>query len=141
MVTRYVTYLDLFQFVNSFLSLFYIAFYEGDMSKLREQLAALLITRQIIGNIFEALLPLISHLLKNYRKICTINTANVPEVSQAEIEATLERYDSTFDDHLEMFIQFGYVTLFSQVFPLAALCALLNNIVEVSDPPADYATA
>ena len=30
-----------------------------------------------------------------------------------------------------MFIQFGYVTLFSSAFPLAAMCAFLNNLVEI----------
>lgn len=39
--------------------------------------------------------------------------------------------EDTFEDYLEMFIQFGYVVLFSSAFPLAALCALLNNIIEI----------
>ena len=30
-----------------------------------------------------------------------------------------------------MCMQFGYVTLFSSAFPLAALCALLNNVIEI----------
>lgn len=30
-----------------------------------------------------------------------------------------------------MFIQFGYVVLFSSAFPLAAMCALINNIIEI----------
>ena len=30
-----------------------------------------------------------------------------------------------------MFIQFGYVTLFSSAYPLAGLCALLNNLIEI----------
>jgi anoctamin-8 len=30
-----------------------------------------------------------------------------------------------------MFIQFGYVTLFSSAYPLAALWALLNNLLEI----------
>lgn len=30
-----------------------------------------------------------------------------------------------------MFIQFGYVVLFSSAFPLAAMCALVNNIIEI----------
>lgn len=47
----------LFQFVNSFLSLFYIAFYLRDQEKLKEQLAGLLISRQIIGNLRESVFP------------------------------------------------------------------------------------
>ena len=30
-----------------------------------------------------------------------------------------------------MFIQFGYVTLFSSAFPLAAACAFVNNVIEI----------
>lgn len=30
-----------------------------------------------------------------------------------------------------MFIQFGYVTLFSSAYPLAGMCALLNNLIEI----------
>ena len=40
------------------------------------------------------------------------------------------QYEGTFEDYLEMFIQFGYVTLFSSAYPLDALCALLNNVME-----------
>ena len=45
--------------------------------------------------------------------------------------ATILQYEGTFDDYLEMFIQFGYVILFSAAYPLAGLCALLNNIIEI----------
>jgi len=41
------------------------------------------------------------------------------------------QYDGTFADHLEMFIQLGYVVLFSSAFPMAALCALINNLIEI----------
>nr|XP_021153509.1 anoctamin-10 isoform X2 [Columba livia] len=37
----------------------------------------------------------------------------------------------TFDDYLELFLQFGYVSLFSCVYPLAAVFAVLNNITEI----------
>jgi anoctamin-8 len=30
-----------------------------------------------------------------------------------------------------MFIQFGYVVLFSSAFPMAGLCAMLNNLIEI----------
>ncbi|XP_046581534.1 anoctamin-8-like [Haliotis rubra] len=208
--------LVMFQFVNSFLSLFYIAFYLRDMDRLREQLAALLITRQVIGNLKEALLPYLvwkarllkvglqitgqmspSSLDKEIKEMtsgvrqrrrgqvgedtetvdnspeqeqvetepspgdvgeeslqqCLANNIlhkekqedpviettqsplgekmSGPTLTQAEVESAMKKYEDTYEDYLEMFIQFGYVTLFSSAFPLAALCALLNNVIEI----------
>lgn len=54
----------IFQFFNSFLSLFYIAFYLRDQEKLKEQLAGLLISRQIIGNLRESAVPYFMEQLK-----------------------------------------------------------------------------
>ncbi|CAG4995127.1 unnamed protein product [Parnassius apollo] len=168
----------LFQFVNSFMSLFYIAFYLQDMDKLKEQLAVLLITRQIISNLKESALP---YLIENLRlaKICvdvfgamspskiptstqitemfekrTNSSGEPPEtllnggaddlerrdsepvvgqkvIHQAELESQLFKYEGTFAEYLEMLTQLGHVVLFSAAFPLAALCALLNNAAEV----------
>lgn len=56
---------------------------------------------------------------------------NNRNIGQAELESTLFKYDGTFDDHLEMFIQMGYVVLFSSAFPMAAFCALVNNLIEI----------
>ncbi|CDW53433.1 Anoctamin domain containing protein [Trichuris trichiura] len=39
--------------------------------------------------------------------------------------------DGVYTEYLEMMVQFGYVTLFISLFPLAPLICLLNNIVEV----------
>ncbi|KAG9350720.1 hypothetical protein JZ751_024609 [Albula glossodonta] len=52
-------------------------------------------------------------------------------LTQAEIESCMQTYEDTFQDYQEMFIQFGYVVLFSSAFPLAAMCALINNIIEI----------
>merc|ERR1719411_2363982 len=52
-------------------------------------------------------------------------------VTQVELESSTPPYEGTFEDFLEMFIQFGYVTLFSSAYPLAGLCALLNNMIEI----------
>lgn len=51
--------------------------------------------------------------------------------TQAEVDGGKEVYTGTLDDYMELVVQFGHVFLFSSVFPAAALCALLNNIVEV----------
>uniref|UniRef100_A0A3B4ALI5 Anoctamin n=1 Tax=Periophthalmus magnuspinnatus TaxID=409849 RepID=A0A3B4ALI5_9GOBI len=52
-------------------------------------------------------------------------------LTQAEIESCMQTYGDTFQDYQEMFVQFGYVVLFSSAFPLAAMCALINNIIEI----------
>uniref|UniRef100_A0A8D8YM26 Anoctamin n=2 Tax=Cacopsylla melanoneura TaxID=428564 RepID=A0A8D8YM26_9HEMI len=148
----------LFQFVNSFSSLFYIAFYLQDQERLKEQLATLLITRQLIGNIKESALPYLQEQFRLAKLSFDLYGALSPSeakkvdsdgssvfdgtvngkpsvsgrnVSQAELEGSLIKYEGTFADHLEMFIQLGYVVLFSCAFPLAALCALLNNLIEI----------
>ncbi|XP_069962838.1 anoctamin-8 isoform X3 [Bactrocera oleae] len=176
----------LFQFVNSFLSLFYIAFYLRDEDKLKEQLAGLLISRQIIGNLRESAIPYfieqwklaklsfnmwgalsptqdIPRTIMDSGVSTTTSTASITTVKlkvetphqtptryddssplvrtttssckrnigQAEIESTLYKYDGTFSDHLEMLVQMGYVVLFSAAFPLAGLCALVNNLMEI----------
>ncbi len=51
-------------------------------------------------------------------------------VSEAWRQATLPQH-STFNDYCKMCVQFGYVTFFSVAFPLAPLCALVNNLVEL----------
>eukprot|EP00092_Neocalanus_flemingeri_P018086 GFUD01019574.1.p1 GENE.GFUD01019574.1~~GFUD01019574.1.p1 ORF type:complete len:732 (-),score=148.33 GFUD01019574.1:22-2217(-) len=163
---------SMFQFVNSFLALFYTAFYLQDMDKLKELLAALLITRQVVGNIKESLIPYAKKQIKLAKMSFDLFGALSPtttgpeditqasleehkktdgdqngftdsepenirkssgprQVSQVEVEGSTPQYEGTFEDYLEMFIQFGYVTLFSSAYPLAGLCALLNNLIEV----------
>ncbi|KAG9486511.1 hypothetical protein GDO78_006726 [Eleutherodactylus coqui] len=53
------------------------------------------------------------------------------KLTQAEVESCMKKYEDTFQDYQEMFVQFGYVVLFSSAFPLAAVCALVNNLIEI----------
>lgn len=130
------------------------------MEKLKEQLAALLIARQVIGNLKESALPYVLEQLRlakmsfdlfgalspseakkeltscpaedNSEASTTNKSAGTNRsISQAELESSLFKYDGTFADHLEMFIQLGYVVLFSSAFPMAAFCALINNLIEI----------
>ncbi|XP_047486839.1 anoctamin-8-like [Penaeus chinensis] len=136
----------LFRFVNSFLSLFYIAFYLQDMERLKEQLAALLLTRQVVGNIKESCIPYLLEQFKLAKLSFDLYGAlspseeskeqdwpqeNPPQPAGEQTQVGVSRYEGTFEDYLEMFIQFGYVTLFSSAFPLAAMCAFLNNLIEI----------
>ncbi|GLG96978.1 Anoctamin [Gryllus bimaculatus] len=119
--------------------------------------AALLIARQVIGNLKESALPYLLEQLRlaklsfdlfgalsptEAKKSIVKEKQEEPEcgtpgkggkrnISQAELESSLFKYDGTFADHLEMFIQLGYVVLFSSAFPMAAFCALVNNLIEI----------
>ncbi|EDO38807.1 predicted protein [Nematostella vectensis] len=136
-----------FQFFNAYLSLFYIAFYIQDLTRLKNTLGALLITKQVVGNVKEALVPFVKQKVKEWKMKKQAAKAkkekeekgekdkpselDTPLMHQAEIESNMPEYEDTFEDYLEMFIQFGYVVLFSSAFPLAALCALANNVIEI----------
>lgn len=56
--------------------------------------------------------------------------ADDPRIEQNKYESSLLEYN-TYEDYLEMYIQFGYVVLFASVAPLAAAAALLNNFIEI----------
>lgn len=124
-----------FNFLNCFASLFYIAFVMFDMKLLRQSLAALLITSQILNQFVEAILPYWLQKSRNRRvkkkvKALEIGT-DLPLFEQVNLEKGMDTYLGTFDDYLELFLQFGYVSLFSCVYPLAALFAVLNNVTEM----------
>lgn len=115
-----------------------------NMTVLRSHLAALLITQQVIGQCREAMVPFF-FLRRRKHQLDTIakKTETLEKVEfdggevessiqkQANLESSMDIYEGTMDDYLEMFLQFGYVFLFSSVFPLAAVWALLNNITEI----------
>lgn len=140
------------QFINHFMSVMYVAFYLKDFGRLKATIATLFITKHVIGNITETVIPYIREKLKVYQIAYKVAEEEVKEarqrenageetekdeddnkyaISQAEVESKMQPYDDTFNDYLEMFIQFGYVTLFSSAFPLAAFWALLNNVIEI----------
>jgi len=126
--------LVLFHSVNSFISLFYIAFYLHDMELLREHLATLLVTQQIIQQIQESLIP---YLMFQRHNVKIEKEGKKISLKRDQIKDSITRqeklpvYQGTFADYLEMYIQFGYVFLFSAAYPLAAFWALLNNMIEI----------
>ncbi|XP_029958147.1 anoctamin-10-like isoform X1 [Salarias fasciatus] len=126
-----------FNFFNCFASLFYIAFVMQDMVLLRQSLATLLITSQILNQVMEAFLPYWlqrrrnKKMIRRVQKRRTLGEQELPLEEQVRLEADMSTYLGTFDDYLELFLLFGYVSLFSCVYPLAAVLVVLNNVTEV----------
>ncbi|RHY24893.1 hypothetical protein DYB32_008638 [Aphanomyces invadans] len=165
--------LALFQFVNNFGLLFYITFFVGNFELLQSTLGSLLITRLLIENVVETLIPFVmaksavkakAGLADQHAKLTREPSATTVAVvdktllivahEQVDVEALLPVYEGTFFDYLELFLQFGYVfrqffgpdskvaqccavdlgrqiTLFASAYPLASLCSLLNNLIEI----------
>jgi len=133
----------IFDSFNCFGALFYVAFWLSDLKRLRADLASLLIMNQILEQLQEIVMPYIStwrakrrfsNSKKAKERIEKLNNQNVEidevKMKQAEIEAEMPPYEGTFDDFLELFLHFGYISLFSCVYPLASIWAFANNLLE-----------
>ncbi|CAM9723991.1 unnamed protein product [Chrysoparadoxa australica] len=130
-----------FEAFDCYISLFYIAFFQLDIVRLRAELVGLYMVDSIRRLATESLLPLamqvgadIISIAKGDLHVSSHGTSSRqhlahPAVTLAE-QVIQDEYES-FDDFLEMAIEFGYVTLFASAFPLAGLVSLLANAVEV----------
>lgn len=127
-----------FQFVNSYSSLFYIAFIkesidgctDGDcMFELQIQLISIFITNLVL-NLVELGLPLV---IGKYRLLKEINRANIAgnELREEELEALKPSFDSPLDDYMEIIICYGYLVLFGVAFPFTPLLALVLAYIEI----------
>ncbi|XP_021368581.1 anoctamin-7-like isoform X2 [Mizuhopecten yessoensis] len=141
----------IFQFVNFYSSIIYIAFFKGRfvgypghydrmfglrneecnnggcLMELAQQLAVIMIGKQVINNAQEILVPklkLFIHRLK-------VNLDKNMVRTRWEEDYELLDNEGLFEEYLEMVLQFGFITIFVAAFPLAPLFALLNNWVEI----------
>ncbi|XP_042146246.1 anoctamin-7 [Ixodes scapularis] len=141
----------LFQFVNFYSSIFYIAFFKGRfvgypghyghllglrneecsgsdcLSELAQQLAIIMVGKQMINNAQEILVPKIKAWWHRHKTKLVYRET----LSRWEEDYQLIQNEGLFQEYLEMVLQFGFITIFVAAFPLAPLFALLNNWVEI----------
>jgi hypothetical protein len=137
-----ITKVFLFQFCNSYSSLFYIAFIKASAEKCGDgepgscldelflQLLILFPTRLVTGNIMELGIPWAK---AYWHRRQASNRNDAKELSTIEKQFALEEYgdDGLFEDYAEMSLQFGFATLFAPACPVAPTMALLSNYVEL----------
>ncbi|KAG0251958.1 hypothetical protein BG011_007298 [Mortierella polycephala] len=121
---------------------------------LQDRLQAFMITNQAIGFFSETILPWITRsamkgavkIQKEVTEALLNDESEESEESDGPIrqdpeevreflrnvraQADLPVYDVN-DDYAEMAEQFGYISLFSVIWPLTGLCALINNWIEL----------
>ena len=145
-----------FQFVNTYASIFYIAFFKseyftgfpgkykrftakafrfdgcsvyGCFLELTIQLIIIMVGQQVIGNIMEIVLPTLKKCWKDRQD--RLQHKGVEPQWEEDYECQMQDKFSLFWQYLEIVLQYGFVTMFVAAFPLAPFFALLNNLVEI----------
>ena len=62
-------------------------------------------------------------------KTVKILSENDVQLAHAIFSLKKDPYESTYDDFMELWLQYGHVFLFGTVYPLAAFLALANNLI------------
>jgi hypothetical protein len=118
--------------------------FASDSDRLRNEVIALTVTGQLSDFFEENILPLLKYKFsdwyREYRRVYTKDTMLLTLVSddadEAEFlkrvrnQATRSTYNVQ-DDIAELVLQFGYIALFSPVWPLISLGFLINNWIEL----------
>jgi hypothetical protein len=137
-----------FSFINSYASLFFIAFIKSNlgeacqgpcMAELAYQLFILLITKMTIEKITNYVTIKVNQLVIHYTEVAEYkkalqNNQKVFEPSRLELEKRLESYDPSLGvltDYSQIFIQYGFVTLFVSACPVAPWLAYFGNQIEI----------
>ncbi|XP_074650547.1 anoctamin-7-like isoform X3 [Tubulanus polymorphus] len=148
-----------FQFVNSYASCFYIAFFRSQdywpsgilnagsqyrdtcgtdnncMSQLSFQVLVLMLMKPFPKLIKDIVLPFVKKMIRKCRKggnkIQDLDT--IDELNEYIERERLkpELGDFTLGEYTEKVIQYGYLMLFAASFPLAPLIALLTNLFDI----------
>ncbi|KAL0968244.1 hypothetical protein UPYG_G00264250 [Umbra pygmaea] len=125
---HHTTKVLLFTFFNNFAVLFHIAFYKQDLVLLRKRLASLLIVTQLVNQCTEVLVPfIVDCFVKATQKK---QQEDDPEVDKLRAQ-NLPCFPGLFSEYIELLVQFGYLSLFSCVYPLTAVFLLINNVMEI----------
>ncbi|XP_041651379.1 anoctamin-10 isoform X2 [Cheilinus undulatus] len=116
-----------FTFFNYFAVLFHIAFFKRDVPMLRKRLASLLIVTQLVNQVTEVVIPFLVDKFISART----EKEDEPQEDKFRKQGAMPTFPGLFAEYIELLVQFGYLSLFSCVYPLTAVLLLINNLTEI----------
>ncbi|OQV17298.1 Anoctamin-5 [Hypsibius exemplaris] len=145
----------IFEFVNTYTSLFYVAFFKGRVPpplpgakgvfnlpadrcdkggcliELTIQLAVLFLGSGFVNFVLEMIIPSISRALRNRQHLRIRQRMKFD--FRWEKDYDLHPYPgmNMFMEYSRMVTQFGFITMFVAAFPLAPIFALISNLLEI----------
>ncbi|KAI9597435.1 calcium-activated chloride channel-domain-containing protein [Syncephalis fuscata] len=103
------------------------------LTDLMIQMVIIFVGRQAIGQVQEIAIPYLKNKWLQRKELAEriMEHHTHKKISKPRYvkDDKLPEYD--VDEYNEMVVQFGFLSLFSVAFPLAPLCALINNVVEI----------
>lgn len=132
----------LFQFVNSYASLFYIGFVKpfivdydpctgSCLKEIQTTLGTIFLTRLATASIFSIVLPHINAKMTEAKETKGVEHLKISDVERAFIQPEYHVVLGTFTDYSGVVIQYGYTTMFIAAFPLATVMSFINNYVQM----------
>eukprot|EP00210_Caulerpa_lentillifera_P003186 g3044.t2 len=124
-----------FDAFDSYIALFYLAFVERDVLKVRLELTSLYMVDCLRRLATEIILPYITQYFSKRKILETMKEKKTakgekPEFEREVLDMSLDVYEE-FDDYLEMIIAYGYITMFASVVPFAAFVQMIYNFIEL----------
>lgn len=124
---------------NAYFSLFYLGFVKQNIYHLSVQLGSVICTRFIVDQLIEYGVPIFLQRAKRSRRrrMATSGYAAarrqgfLTEEESAFEQSTLPQIRDLYLEYAEMCIQYGYLVMFSPVFPVCFVLAALNNVAEI----------
>ncbi len=128
----------MFEASDCYLVLFYLAFFEQDVVKVRSELISVFHVDTFRRLLLEGVVPYLTQKVKSRRKEAAVALSKKTDdvmsdetnISTLAENSRKDHYDQ-FDDYIEMIIQLGYITLFASAYPLAPFVAIIANFIEL----------
>eukprot|EP00064_Thunnus_orientalis_P011595 superscaffoldBa00001688_g11626 len=105
------------------------AFQNHLTAKVLVRLASLLIVSQLVNQVTEVVIPFLVDRLVNAPR--RREREDDPQEDKFRNQITLPVFPGLFGEYIELLVQFGYLSLFSCVYPLTAVLLLINNLTEI----------